>query len=406
MLTSLKAPEVGQVNRSCLDRTFGVSVRSHMVADVQSEARLRVFGSAYDTIAQQHLPDSPSNISPSHSINIMTDCELASMFADALDDFVEVGGRCSTSCSVIADENIIHPSIVTSLVITSNHWFYNTQLSATDDRAHPSGDLVKPTAATHTESRALYGTELGAVGMAAIGMAPPALASDHIMNDTRISESLANTGLTEGDTVRDTGPEPVPPALQRPTLVNALQTPVEQALWYSHTLYLPSIPICCWRHWPLQLVNSQLSLPSLYSTQLARSYLNSLGLVGTPSMLQSDVLWHHFLQQVDVFSSPLHSGAQLHSLRVGAEHSKADQIRSELNRAEQIRSEQSSAEGKGAEQTHYSTQLSITFNNRRDSATGFLNAEWGGGGTSSCSSISTSSRPWNNPLSRNIKSRL
>ena len=38
VLTALKAPEVGQDNKS---RPIVLSVRSHMVADVQSEARLR-----------------------------------------------------------------------------------------------------------------------------------------------------------------------------------------------------------------------------------------------------------------------------------------------------------------------------------------------------------------------------
>jgi hypothetical protein len=380
LLVSLKAPEVGQDNRS---RPTVRSVRSHMVADVQSEARLRVCGSAFDSIAHQHLPVLSSNISPAHSKDIMTDCELAIMLAEALDDFDDDGGRCSTSCSAIADGTIIHPSLVQPLALPSNRWFHNTQSSATDDRAHPSGDQADLAAATPTESQALYENELGVVGMAAIGLAPPALASSLIKNDTIISESLPGAGLTEGDTVRAAGPEPVPPALQWPVLMHALQAPLEHALLYSHAQCHPSMltgSVGRWKRQPLQLVSMQLSLPSFYSTQLARSCLNSLGLLGAPAVLQTDVLWQlQLLQKRDVISSsPLHGSAQLRGFRVRAEHSMADQVRSEQNRAEQSRSGQSRAERRESDQTLYSTQLKRSFSNRRDSMTGYLNAEWGG----------------------------
>ena len=274
LLDALAVPVVGPVNRP---RRTDHSVRFHMVTAAKSETRLWVLDSVCYPIAQHPLLVHSSIISPSPS-HIMTDAELAVMLAEALDDFGDAPGGDGHVRDARVKEAYVSPSYSSSSSTTSSSlhhqggrlqqrssqpasskWStddtsdvrgqhlqreqlgslpvadhtassYNriiTRSSTTDDRAHPSGDLVKGAAARLTCETGLCVPEHDAVGMAAISVAPSALGSDHIMNDTTYQSDLPAAQSSQRET------QSGPPDQSRCRLLcngqSHMQVPVKQA---------------------------------------------------------------------------------------------------------------------------------------------------------------------------------
>ena len=208
----------------------------------------------------------------------MTDAELAVMLAEALDDFGDAPGGDGHVRDTRVKEAYVSPSYSSSSSTTSSSlhhqggrlqqrssqpasskWStddtsdvrgqhlqreqlgslpvadhtassYNriiTRSSTTDDQAHPSGDLVKGAAARLTCETGLCVPEHDAVGMAAISVAPSALGSDHIMNDTTYQSDLPAAQSSQRET------QSGPPDQSRCRLLcngqSHMQVPVKQA---------------------------------------------------------------------------------------------------------------------------------------------------------------------------------
>jgi hypothetical protein len=216
VLDALAVPEDGPVNRPT--HTEG-TVCSHMVTTAKSEPRLGVLGPALYSIAQHPFHVLPSFVSPTHSFNIATHDELADMLAEALDDFDDApvsDAHVRDACVEEAHVSSFYPSPSSSSSLsprrrgsrsqqrssdalsdactaddtrdarqysgshheqlgsppvthntTSSYNRIITRSSAADDRAHPSGDLVKGAAARLTWKTGLCVPEQDAVGMAA-----------------------------------------------------------------------------------------------------------------------------------------------------------------------------------------------------------------------------------------------
>ena len=117
LLDALSFPEVGPANQS---RRTDHSVLSHMVTAAKSETRLWVLDSVCYPIAQHPLLVPSSIISPSHSLNIMTDAELADMLAEALDDFGDAPGGDGHVRDTRVKEAYVSPSYSSSSSTTSS----------------------------------------------------------------------------------------------------------------------------------------------------------------------------------------------------------------------------------------------------------------------------------------------
>ena len=107
-LESLAVPVDGPDHRPSLTERL---VRSHMVANAESDTRLGSLGSVLYPIAQHPLLVQPSLVSPANSTNVMTDDELQRMLIEALDDFDEA----PTGCGHVLDAREEEVSTSTSV---------------------------------------------------------------------------------------------------------------------------------------------------------------------------------------------------------------------------------------------------------------------------------------------------